>query len=108
MSTTKFVEACKAERDALLAIYTDPTAQSAVGQHLEVARLTAEQKLEVIAALDAALTDAFYTMLMGLSGAASFGGVQQEYRLTDEGGRPISPSGDADLEAIAYQLFQIN
>jgi hypothetical protein len=43
---------------------------------------------------------------MGLAGATSLGGSQQEYRLADENSRPISPSGNADLETLAYEAFQ--
>jgi hypothetical protein len=106
VGTREFVKACKEERDALLAIYTDPDSGSAVSVHLSAADLAAEQRKEIIAALDAALTDAFYVMLMGLAGAASLGGAQQEYRLADEAGQAISPSGDADLEMLAYEVFQ--
>ena len=106
MATGAFVRACKAERDALLASYADPDGGTAVGQHLRAAGLSDEQRREVFAALDLALTDAFYALLMGLAGAGSLGDTQQHYRLADERGRPIAPNGDADLEATAFELFQ--
>jgi len=76
-----------------------------VGAHLDAAELSPKQRTEVLAALDTALTDAFYTLLMGIAGTGTLGGSQQEYRLVDEHSRPISPSGDADLEAFAFDLF---
>lgn len=106
MATREFVRACKEERDALMSLYADQSSGSAVRAYLDAAQLTPAQRTEVFAALNAALTDAFYTLLMGLAGAASLGGSQQEYRLADEYSRPISPLGDADLEAVAYELFQ--
>jgi hypothetical protein len=74
MSAQTFVKACKNERDAMLALYADGCPQTAVSKHLEAANLTQNQRTEVIAALDLALTDAFYTVLMGLAGAGSLGG----------------------------------
>ena len=106
MTTQDFVKACKEERDALLTLYADQGARSAVGAHLEAAELTLLQRTEVLAALDVALTDAFYLLLMGLAGAGSLGNVQQVYRLLDQQGRLITPSADADLEAVAYEFFQ--
>lgn len=106
MATEAFVRACKAERDALLASYADPDRGTVVGQHLRAAELSEGQRRKVVAALDVALTDAFYALLMGLASAGSLGGMQQRYRLADEGGRPIAPNSDADLEATAFELFQ--
>ncbi len=106
MATREFVEACKRERDALLAVYADLNSGSAVGAHLDAAQLTPQQRAEVIAALDIALTDTFYTLLMGLAGTGSLGGSQQAYSLSDEHARPITPSGDDDLEAMAFEIFQ--
>ena len=54
--------------------------------------------------VDGVLTDAWYTLLLALDGAASLGGVQQEYDLRDETGAKIS--GDGELEAAAYDHFQ--
>src|SRR5215813_76572 len=96
--TRAFVEACKRERDAMLAQYGDPDSGSAVSIRLTAAKLDARQRRDVLAAIDVALTDAYYTMLLGLTGASSLGGIQQQYRLADESGHTLSPSGDADLE----------
>jgi hypothetical protein len=106
VATREFVQACKKERDALMALYADRSSGSVVGAHLDAAQLTPPQRIEVLAALNVALTDTFYTLLMGLAGATSLGGSQQEYRLADENSRPISPSGNADLETLAYEAFQ--
>jgi hypothetical protein len=106
VATREFVKACKEERDALLALYIDRSSGSKVGAHLDAADLSPKQRDEVLAALDIALSEAFYILLMGIAGTGSLGGSQQEYRLADEHSRPISPSGDADLETLAFDLFQ--
>lgn len=52
----------------------------------------------------AALTDAFYTLLMALDVAASLAGTQQHYHLTDGDGQVVS-GGDGKLEIAAYSAF---
>lgn len=106
LAAREFVRACKEERDALLAMFSDASAGTTVGHYLDAAQLNSEQRRNVIAALDVALTDTFYTLLMGLAGGASLGGQQQAYRLSDEMGRPISPSEHEDLGDIAFEAFQ--
>jgi hypothetical protein len=53
--------------------------------------------------LDGVLTDAFYTVLLALDGAASLGGRQVTYSLRDEGGR--EPTGSGEIEAAAWERF---
>lgn len=53
--------------------------------------------------LNAVLTDAFYTILLGLDGCAQIGGKQIEYRLADEHGNQLTGSGD--IEAHAWEIF---
>jgi hypothetical protein len=105
MTLQEFVAALRQERDALLAGYAAPEPTSHVGALLAQANLTDAQRESAVAALDTALTDAFYTILLGLDGAAPLGGTQRSYRLLDENGAIIS-AGDGALEALAYELFQ--
>ena len=105
MQLREFVLALRNERDAMLANYADPEPATHVGALLQQASLSEAQWQSVIAALDAALTDAFYTILLGLDGAASLGGTQQSYRLHDQSGTIIS-DGTGELEAIAQELLQ--
>jgi len=105
MGPENLAEACKEERDALLALYADVDGGSSVGEHLRVADLSQAQHEHVIAALHDALTDAFYTMLLALDGAASLGGRQQAYTLSDASGSAIA-SGDGRLEAAAWAALQ--
>ena len=104
MNATGFALECKRERDAMFALYSDPSGGSAVAAFIEKASLTREQRKLIFAALDTALTDAFYTMLLGIDGAAALGDGQQIYTLRDELGDVVS-SGNGALEQAAYEAF---
>ena len=74
--------------------------------HVDIDKLLQldEKKLAILRdILDGVLTDAFYTLLLGLDGAASIGGLQQCFDLRDESGDKIG--GDGELEAAAYSHF---
>ena len=88
----------------MLALYSDPSDRSEVAAFIERASPTPEQRKLILAALDTALTDAFYTMLLALDGAGSLGDDQQIYTLHDEFGNVVS-AGDGDLEAAAWEAF---
>jgi hypothetical protein len=105
MSAADFASLCRQERDSMLAAYAMPNGQTEVARHLEAAALNGVQREHVAKALETALTDAFYTILLALDGAASLGGKQQVYRVLAENGRTIS-SGDGTLEAAAYAALQ--
>lgn len=105
MQIGDFVNAVKAERDALALSYATANAGSAVGDLLAEARLSEAQREKILSALEQALTDAFYTMLLALDGGAKLGTTQQSYRLMGEDGMPVS-EGDGSLEAAAFDAFQ--
>ncbi|MCS0082917.1 hypothetical protein NDJ28_10740 [Vibrio alginolyticus] len=52
--------------------------------------------------MDDSLTDALYTILLGLDGCASIGRHQIGYKLQDELGRELT----GDLEELAYEALQ--
>ncbi len=105
MQVVDFVNGTKTERDALALSYAAANSSSAVGDLLAEANLSDAQREKVVSALEQALTDAFYTMLLALDGAASLGTTQQSYRLIGEDGMPVS-EGDGSLEAAAFNAFQ--
>ncbi|QHW01044.1 hypothetical protein [Spirosoma endbachense] len=54
--------------------------------------------------LDGALTDALYTVLLGLDGEASIGdNNQQMYKLFNEAGNELTNSGE--IESYAWEYF---
>ena len=89
----------------MLASYADPKNGTEVATLIQRASLTPAQTKQVLAALDGALTDAFYTVLLALDGAGSLGASQQVYTLLDELGNVVS-SGDGSLEAAAWDALQ--
>lgn len=105
MSPIEFAIACREERDGLLSLFSDEKGKSAVAGHLAAFGLTPSQRKHVIAAIEAALTDAFYTLLLALDGSVSLGSYQRSFILTDDGGGVIA-NGDGRLEAAAWDAFQ--
>ena len=101
----EFVAAMKEERDSMLSLYVSPEPTTHVGILLADAGLTEDQKHKVVAALDSALTDAFYSILLGLDGAGALGSLeQQSFTITGEDGHVVS-AGRGDLEELAYDAF---
>ncbi|WP_347253065.1 hypothetical protein [Leminorella grimontii] len=66
--------------------------------------LTDVQHRQLREVLDAVLTDALYTVLLGLDGEANIGERQMPYRIYDEDNNELTGSGD--IEAYAYGYFQ--
>jgi hypothetical protein len=66
-------------------------------------QLAPAQRAVLREVLDGVLTDTLYTVLLGLDGAASLGGEQRAYVLTDEDGTLLTRDGA--IEAAAYECF---
>jgi hypothetical protein len=101
MTPTEFVACVAKEKDALLASYLGDESGAAVAKKIEGLRLTTAQREKMKEILDTALTDAFYTVLLALDGAASLGGKQRRFQLRDEDGTVLS----GDLEGPAWEQF---
>jgi hypothetical protein len=104
MSPAEFVRLWKAEKDWLLAAFTEPGSVSAVATKLGSLSLSPSQCVGVREVIDGVLTDTFYTLLLGLDGCASIGGRQEAYHLQDEEGNVLTGAGE--IEAEAYTVFQ--
>ena len=103
MDAKEFVACWKREKDTLAAVFSDPTGSSAVAAIFAELNLTPEQRHTLKRGIDALLVDTFYTLLLGLDGEASIGGIQLPYEIRDETGTVISPCGE--IEAEAYEQF---
>jgi hypothetical protein len=105
MTTEEFVRGFYQEKEHLLRSYavSQPADSSHVTQLLAQLGLTPQQTAQLPQVLNAILTDAFYTMLLGLDGAASIGSHQEQYQIADEQGNELTGSGE--IEAHAYDYF---
>lgn len=104
MDAHEFARICRAEKDSLVRIYFDTESETAVGSQIRSLALADSDLATLRKIMDGALSDAYYTLLLALDGAASLDGNQQYYDLRDETGSRIS--GDGELEAAAYEHFQ--
>lgn len=72
-------------------------------EELSLDEIKTEKLRQIVSNL---LTDAFYTILLGLDGSASIGNSQEAFKIYDEENNLISEGGD--LEGHAYEYFNEN
>ena len=102
MTAEDFAKLFYSEKQDLLRSYTTGS-ETLVFSLVKEMKLTHDQQALMKKAIDAVLTDTFYTVLLGLDGAASIGGVEEDYVIRDESGTILT--GGGDIEAHAYDLF---
>jgi hypothetical protein len=90
------------QKEDMLSAYFDPESGSSVTPQIAEMGLSEEQAKALRTILDGSLTDAFYTMLLGLDGAVSIGGLQSDYELRAEDGALLT---GGELEAAAWEHF---
>lgn len=103
MTTKKFVKAFHIEKQELLNEYMSENSETEVRKLLNTLKLTEEQTEILQKVFDSAITDVFYTILLGLDGASSIGGIQETYDLKDENGNQLS----GEIEEYAYEAFKV-
>jgi len=101
MTGEEFVKHCYDEKEYLLGQYFDEKLETAAGEILRKLIRSGADREQLRKLVDTVLTDSFYTMLLGLDGAASLGGEQVAYKLYD--GVLLNECGE--LEENAYALF---
>ena len=101
MTTEEFVKAFYNEKQSFLKEYLSGNSETEVGQLIKSINLNAEQSEILKKVLDSSFTDIFYTILLGLDGCASIGGIQEAYDLKDEDGNQLS----GEIESYAYEYF---
>lgn len=106
MNASEFVSWWKRAKDELVDVFNQPSGETEVGHKIASMQLNPKQTVVMHAVIDGILTDAFYTMLLGLDGAANIGGVQQQFQIRDESGNLISQGGL--LETEAWEQFHGN
>ena len=101
MNTEEFVKAFYKEKQDFLTEYLSKNSESEVGQLIKSLNLSEQQTQTMKKIMDGTLTDIFYTILLGLDGCASIGGIQEMYDLKDEDGNQLN----GEIEGYAYEYF---
>lgn len=101
MTTEEFVKAFYNEKQGFLKEYLSEKSETEVGQLINSLNLTVQQSEIMKKVLDSSFTDIFYTILLGLDGCASIGGIQEMYDLKDENGNQLT----GEIEGYAYEYF---
>jgi len=101
MTTEEFVKAFYIEKQNFLKDYLSENSDTEVGELIKSLNLTDQQNEIMKKVLDSSFTDIFYTILLGLDGCASIGGIQEMYDLKDEDGNQLS----GEIEGYAYEYF---
>lgn len=106
MTPAEFVTNWRMEKDDLLSLFMGGESKTLVSQKISLMGLNEQQTIALRDVLNVALTDAFYTLLIGLDGASNIGGIQHGYRVLDQDGDLIC--GDGRVIAEAYAQFQVD
>ena len=103
MTPKQFAEGFYLEKEKLIDLYFSSNKQTAVSELIKSPNLDPKSKLVLKKVVDGALTDAFYTILLGLDGEAQIGNRQETYSLKDEEGNELS---GGEIEVYAWEYFQ--
>jgi len=101
VTAEEFVKLFHSEKQDLLKSFFDNPNETHVGKLISEMKLNVKQQTQIKGVMDAALTDCLYTVLIGLDGGTSIGGLQEDYILTDESGKILS----GDIGSYAYEIF---
>ncbi|WP_431124696.1 hypothetical protein [Flagellimonas flava] len=101
MTTEEFVNAFYTEKQGLVEEYISEETETEVGHLIKSLNLNDQQNEIMKKVLDTSFTDIFYSILLGLDGCASIGGIQEMYDLKDENGNQLS----GEIEGYAYEYF---
>jgi len=75
MTPAEFVAYWRTEKDVLLDLFMRDGSETLVSQKISSMGLSIQQTIALREVLNLLLNDTFYTLLLGLDGAASIGGV---------------------------------
>lgn len=103
MTGEEFVKLCHAEKESVLREYFRGDSESRAAEMIRSLVQAGTDETALHALLDLVLSENWYTMLLGLDGAASLGGEQITYQLYDEDETLLNPCGE--IEEAAYSYF---
>lgn len=102
MKSEEFVKNFYNEKQNILESYLQ-NQDSLVHRKIANLDLSANKRDKVNEILDDVLNDVFYSILLGLSGGASIGNTQIDYKIFDEDNNQID---SLELEEHAWSYFQ--
>lgn len=103
MNTEDFVKGVYQTKQELLESYFEIDIETHVGELIKSLQLDSKQMSTLKSIVDGALTDGFYSLLIGIEGGASIGdNLQQELKLCDEKNNSLTE----DIGSLAYDYFQ--
>lgn len=102
MNAEEFVKNFYKEKEEIIKNYFSDNS-TLTGSKIKQFVQNQEQNQAMKELVSALLNDAFYTILLGLGGSASIGGVQETFKIYDQNGNLISDGGE--IEAFAYKYF---
>lgn len=102
ISSEKFAKTLYLEKENFIKEYLSEESETEVRRLIESLNLSTDKTMIMEKVLDQTITDVLYTLLLGLSGCASIGGVQQSYELKDEKGNQMISD---ETEGFAYKYF---
>jgi hypothetical protein len=108
MPEEDFVKGFHELKTDLLKSYFNPSqdgfGESPIAKMVDSLGVDSSETSTLYQILDGALTDALYTVLLGLDGEASIGNNnQQMYKLFDEAGNELTKRGE--IEGYAWEYF---
>lgn len=102
MSPEKFAKGFYKEKESLLDFYINPENETEVGDLIKSMNLDEKGRERIKQVINGVLKDGFYTILLGINGAAQIGGIQENYKLTDEQNNELT---GGEIEAYAWEYF---
>jgi len=107
MTPKEFVEGFYKEKQNFLKEYLSADSKTEVSTLIKSLGLNKDQTEIFEKLLDYSFTDIFYTILLGLDGCTSIGGLtQQQFTVLDEDNNQVCGEENlGDVEALAYKYF---
>ncbi|MBQ9519585.1 MAG: hypothetical protein IJR59_06810 [Firmicutes bacterium] len=103
MTGEEFVKLCYTEKATLLSEYFNIESNTFTSEIIRRLKADGTDNETLKQLVDSVMTNVFYTMLLGLDGAASLGCKQISYKLYDEDNNLLNKCGE--LEENAYNYF---
>ena len=102
MTGEEFVKLCYEEKEAILHEYFNRESNTEVTDIIRRMILSGVSENDLYELINQVMTESFYTLLLGLDGAASIGGKQLTYQLYDENHVLLNECGEIEESAYSY------